>query len=177
MVSRDRSSSDSTLKLEPALNALLAYILCFVIISAFYVQFFWKEEPCPLCYLQRVGMIGVAFGALMNTKFGISRLHYGLSLIFALTGGAVALRQIALHVCPGMSVFGSPVFGLSLYTWSFLVFLCSVIYISLLFSFLPSKKGKLQETLFTKGAFWLTFLVVLINIGSTLTQCGLGPCE
>ena len=165
------------MNIERTLNAILVYILMAVICSAFFVQFVWQETPCPLCLLQRVGMIGVAFGALLNLKFGISRLFYAISLLSALSGSAVAIRQIALHICPGEAQpFGSPVFGLSLYVWSFIVFICSVTYIAI--CLMVNDETKVKETLFEKGAFWLTVFVVMVNLIATIFQCGFfGPCE
>src|ERR1700728_1159169 len=123
------------------LNAILILILSGILLGAFFVQFYWHEEPCPLCLLQRLGMIGVGIGALLNLKFGIQASHYAVSLLSSLMGGTVALRQISLHVCPGSPQFGIPVLGLSLYTWSFIVFACSVLYISLLMFLYTSNVG------------------------------------
>ena len=117
---------------EKNLNALQALIIACVLFGGFGIQFFEHEEPCPLCLLQRIGMIGVASGALMNCRFGPNKAHYGLSLLAAFYGGFIALRQIALHVCPDFRTFGEPFWGLSLYTWSFLLFSCSVLYSGLL---------------------------------------------
>jgi disulfide bond formation protein DsbB len=163
------------MNLERTLNALLVYILMGVITSAFFVQFVWQEVPCPLCLLQRIGMIGVAFGALLNLRFGISRVFYAISLLSALVGAGVALRQIALHVCPGTSPFGSPVLGLSLYVWSFIVFVCSLTFIAVCLMIRDQRPSK--ENGFEKGAFWLTAWVVGVNLIATFIQCGIGPCD
>ncbi len=115
-----------------ALNLLDLIAVCGILLVALYIQIFWGEEPCPLCLLQRVGMVGVGVGLLMNLKFGISSRHYALSLLNALFGAAVALRQITLHIIPGEPAFGSPIFGLHLYTWSFIGFVAMMLYITLL---------------------------------------------
>lgn len=165
---------------ERNLNALLIIILSGVLLSAYAVQFLWNEEPCPLCLLQRLGMLGVASGALMNLRFGVRPFHYGLSLISAVVGGTVALRQISLHVCPGFAPpFGLPVLGLSLYTWSFLVFVCSVLYIAFLLFLYKPGESELEPAAYTKWsktAFSLIFFVALTNVITTWMQCGLGPC-
>lgn len=168
------------ISLERSLNVLLVLIIGGILLGAYSVQFFLHEEPCPLCMLQRLGMIGVTMGALLNLKFGIRMSHYGLSLISALMGGVVALRQISLHACPGFPEFGLPVLGLSLYTWSFLVFACVVFGIAvLLFLYNPEESVKPQERLnfLSKFAFGLIFLVTVANILTTYLQCGFGPCE
>ncbi len=95
-------------------------VLC-ILIGAVVIQVFWHESPCPLCLLQRMSLIGVFIGFLMNYWFGISSRHYAIALLSTIFGGAVGLRQIALHIVPGSPSFGDPIFGLHLYTWSFLV--------------------------------------------------------
>ena len=101
-------------------NALLILVLVCVIGAAFYQEATKQGPPCPLCLLQRIGMIGIATGALMNLRFGIRSQHYALSLLSAGLGGAVSVRQILLHVCPGFPEFGYPVLGYGLYTWAFI---------------------------------------------------------
>jgi len=164
---------------ERFFNALVIFILCGVLLAAYSVQFFWHEEPCPLCMLQRLGMISVASGLLLNLFFGIRMSHYGLSLLSCLMGGVVALRQISLHVCPGFSVFGLPVLGISLYTWSFFVFVCSILAISLLlFLYRPTKSQEVpvQQEWFSKFALMITSIVTVANIATTFFQCGFGVC-
>lgn len=166
-------------KLERDLNALMVIILSGVLLSAYGVQFFMHEKPCPLCMLQRIGMIGVAVGALLNIWFGIRTSHYALCLFSALMGGFVALRQISLHVCPGFPEFGMPVLGLSLYTWSFVVFVCVVALIALLLCLYDPKESDEEEPLDVWGklAFGLILAVALANVVTTYMQCGLGPCQ
>lgn len=165
---------------ERFFNALIVFILCGVLLAAYCVQFFWHEEPCPLCMLQRLGMISVASGLLLNLFFGIRMSHYALSLLSSLMGGLVALRQISLHACPGASPFGLPVLGVSLYTWSFIVFACCVLAISLLlFLYKPVKSEEIpvQQEWFAKYALVLTSIVTVANIATTYLQCGFGVCE
>lgn len=166
--------------LERDLNALVILILCGVLLGAFGVQIFLHEEPCPLCLLQRLGMIGVGSSLLLNVWFGVRPAHYGLALLSALTGGFVALRQISLHVCPGFSAFGIPVLGISLYTWSFFVFVCCGLSIALLlFLYKPNESDKEPQLLdfWGKSAFTLLFFVTVANIIATYWQCGLGVCQ
>jgi disulfide bond formation protein DsbB len=166
-------------KWERDLNALIVIILSGILLGAFGVQFIMHEKPCPLCLLQRLGMIGVATGMLLNMWFGVRMSHYALALLSALMGGFVALRQISLHVCPGFPEFGLPVLGLSLYTWSFIVFVCVVLAVALLlFLYDPkeSQEAPPPANSWSKLAFGLIFFVAVANIVTTLMQCGLGPC-
>lgn len=165
---------------EQNLNALLALILACILFGALTLQVFYGEEPCPLCLLQRIGMLGVAAGGLMNCRFGSRKAHYGLSLFSCVLGGFVALRQIALHVCPGFSKFGEPFWGLSLYTWSFIIFASSVFYIgSLLILFGGTYKVEEARSMssFCHFAFLLIFLVSFLNIIFTFMLCGWTVCQ
>lgn len=166
-------------KWEINLNSLLVLILSAILLGAFGIQIFKHEGPCPLCLLQRLGMIGVACGALLNVKFGVRPAHYGLSLLSVLLGGFVALRQIALHVCPDFSEFGEPFWGLSLYTWSFLVFVSTVAYIGLLLLIFDHRErpaGDAPINWFGQLAFALIFIAAVGNVGVSFWLCGLGPC-
>ncbi len=164
--------------LEQHLNALQIIIISLVLFGAFGMQYIFNEAPCPLCLLQRLGMLGVGVGALMNLRYGIQRKHYGISMLAAFFGGFVALRQILLHVCPGAPKFGVPFLGLSLYTWSFLIFVCSILLVAILMIVFkekaPVKSSKLVG--WHKIAFLLLFLAAFTNILEAYGLCGLGAC-
>jgi len=166
--------------LQRNLNGLIVLVICGVLLSAYGVEFFWHEVPCPLCMLQRLCMISAAIGCLLNLCYGIKMPHYGLTLLSCLAGGTVALRQISLHACPGFPEFGFPVLGLSLYTWSFVVFACTVLAVSLLLFLYSPQQEEEQPSRFStfgKFVFGLLFSVTLANAITTFLHCGLGPCQ
>jgi len=158
-------------------NALLIIVLMGVICGAYFEQYKHGEKPCPLCLLQRLAMIGIAFGSVLNLKFGVRASHYGLSLLFVALGRSVSLRQISLHVCPGFPTFGIPVFGLSLYTWAFLVFFGASLTIAILLFFCSKDGAYPILNWFEKITLAFFVLVVLANVATTFLQCGFGPCE
>ena len=160
------------------LNALHILILCGVLLGAYSVQFLLHEQPCPLCMLQRLSMIGIAFAALCNLKFGIRPLHYGLGILSAILGASVSLRQMALHICPQFPTFGEPLFGLDLYWWAFVVFACSILAIAVLL-FLYKKEQEKPHPLnwFEWGVFGLILLITAANVITTLMECGVSACQ
>ena len=160
------------------MNALSILILSGVLIGAFVIEYGYHENPCPLCFLQRLFMIGVASGELLNLKFGIRMRHYAISFFSAVLGAGVSIRQITVHICPGEPSFGSPIFGLSLYTWAFLVFVCSILGMSLLLFFYSPKENATPRKMgwFPVFAFGLIFLITLANIYASFSLCGFGPC-
>jgi len=166
--------------LQRILNVLWVFVLCGVLLAAYGYQFLKHEIPCPLCMLQRLAIIGIATGVLMNLRFGIRAEHYGLALLSALVGYTVSLRQISLHICPQFPTFGEPVLGYDLYVWAFIVFTCSILaaaILLILFGFFNHGAeqpvwGRLQKT-----AFGLVCLIVLVNIVTTLLECGFSACQ
>lgn len=158
-------------------NAIWIVVYCAIITIAFDLQVFEKEVPCPLCYLQRVGMLLVCAAAAMNLLCGIRPLHYSLAIFGALCGSSVAVRQILLHICYDFPKFGVPFWGLSLYTWSFLTFLCSIFVAAVLIG-LYHKDQQMRYRLnwFQRCALGWFIIVILGNIASVLIDCGLGPC-
>lgn len=118
----------------PRLGFWLAHLnvlaISAVLLGGFGVQFLWWEHPCPLCLLQRVGMMLCAMGPvyiIATARFGeVSSadfaLGYGMSILAAVVGATISGRQVLLHILPGDPGFGDPVMGLHLYTWAFIVF-------------------------------------------------------
>ncbi|MCH9614356.1 MAG: hypothetical protein SP1CHLAM54_16850 [Chlamydiia bacterium] len=153
-------------------------MLALVLIGALIYQFDEHQSPCPLCELQRLCMIMVSLGPMLNLRYAVRPSHYAMSMLGIIFGGAVALRQIALHICPGFKQWGFPVFGLQLYTWSFLVFGCSLIALAFMWFWSKPEDSQIAQRLsgFEKGAMGLMFIVTLVNIVSAYMVCGLGHC-
>ena len=168
-------------ELEKNLNCIFILALCGIIFGAFVFQIVYKEAPCPLCLLQRLGMVSIICAGLLNLKFGIKTKFYAIALVGSLIGAAVSIRQILLHITPGSTPFGSPVMGLSLYTWALVTFVVSIIGISfLLYIYDPKKHQKLEKNVmnkFSKFTFTVALIIVTANLIYTFTHCGLGPCE
>jgi disulfide bond formation protein DsbB len=167
------------IRAQENLNALFILVLCLVILGGYTYQYTTMEQPCPLCLLQRLAMIGVAVGPLFNLLFGMKMPHYALSLISCILGGSVAIRQITLHICPQFSTFGHPVLGFDLYVWSLFVFVTSVFAIAVLLMLYGSgkyKEAKEKSSLFSKICIGLLAFVTLANVVTTFIECGISLC-
>jgi disulfide bond formation protein DsbB len=165
------------------LNALDALGLCLLLIIAFALQLVLHELPCPLCILQRIGILAIAFGFLLNVKFNIHPGHYTLSLLSALLTAAMSVRQIFLHVIPGDPGYGSSLLGLHLYTWVFLLCVSVIGYIAIIFSISPQYSEIPSSMLKSKSLQWLShlaftivFLLTVFNGISTYLECGFKAC-
>ena len=96
-----------------------------------------------------------------------------MAIIGALLGALAAGRQILLHVLPGDPGFGSPVFGLHLYTWCFIAF-SSQIAASAVFliasTWLEDSKVRGPMTPIAATAF---VFVVVANLVSVIAEAGI----
>ena len=166
------------------LNILFVFMICTPLIGAYSIQFFKGEFPCPLCLIQRLAMVGIACGALMNIRYGIRPMHYGMCIISAMFGSAVSIRQILLHIvpAPGNTGYGSPVLGMHLYTWALFIFAATILILGILMLFdsqFESKEAtRTPRPVPTIGAiaFWLAFGITAANVFTTFLECGIGQC-
>ena len=161
------------------LNRIFIFTLCAILIAAFFYQVVKGEEPCSLCFLQRLGMTGIAMALLMNLRFGIQVQHYGLAILSALLGRIVALRQINLHICPEIPAFGETVLGFDLYMWSFFIFTTSLFacaILLILYGYSKHKEAPLTWNRFDQLALWLILFITIGNIINALLDCNLTSC-
>lgn len=167
-------------KISRSLDALGLLAIGLVLAVAFADQLLNHELPCPLCLLQRVGFVLAGFGLAMNLVFRPRASHYGLTILGAMAGGAVALRQILLHVVPGTGAYGAPFLGLHFYTWAAILFTLIVVgsAILLLFDARLDASPADPEPISTLARIALVLFALLAvgNALSTFLECGLGLC-
>jgi len=167
----------NTLKI---LNSICMLIVSSILLGAFYFQFGLNEDPCPLCLLQRMGMIGILFGLSLNIFYGFKASHFGLVFIASIIGLIFSTRQVLLHICPEPGVaagYGSPIFGMYLYSWGVLIFLASILFSAVFLFFLPKKNLDKSKILrFEYVTFFLVILIILVNVIATFFECQTGPC-
>lgn len=163
------------------LNAIDAIGIGLILMIAFLLQFVLNELPCPLCILQRIGLLGIAFGFLLNIRFRAHPAHYTLSLLAAILTGFVAMRQILLHITPGSGSYGEALFGMHLYTWTFILSVAAILYISIILAVLSQylhsvTENKVRHRL-AHIAFGLIIGLALANAVSTYLECGFAACS
>jgi disulfide bond formation protein DsbB len=154
---------------------MLAYTV--VMVSAFYIQFGQGEFPCPLCMLQRYGMILSTIAALfiiMQARRGtLTTARYaqglGMGLLSVLAGASVSVRQIELHILPGDPGYGEPFLRLHLYTWAFVTFAIVMIYVGVMLTLMPrgipqapAVDSPLRKV--STAIIWLFIAVVAANV-------------
>ena len=162
------------------LNALGLYAIALVLTAAFAAQLMLHELPCPLCLLQRVLFAALAIGPILNIRFGPRPSHYALSLFAAGAGAVASTRQVLLHIMPGDAGYGSALLGYHYYTWALLGFVAAIVLIAavLLFDrqFGDEAMHPASADVFVQAAVWLVIGLTVLNVISTLLECGFGAC-
>jgi disulfide bond formation protein DsbB len=157
------------------------WVLVGILAAAFAVQLWLGEPPCPLCVVQRIALMLVALGPLhilLRTNAGgltsrATAVGQGMAIIAAGLGAMAAGRQILLHILPSDSGFGSPLFGLHLFTWCFITFSCQIAASAILLITTPwlgDGKVRGSMTMITTAAF---AFVVAANLISVIAEAGL----
>lgn len=161
----------------------------FVILGAFWFQFAEGELPCPLCLLQRMGMILATFGP----AYVLIRMHaddesvtpasraatgFGMAVLGGMLGMAMAARQVLLHILPGDPGYGDAVMGMHLYTWAVVVFIVVICTsgVTLLFhrELAPGRSTRPMPW-WTKATLGLLFMVIVANIVNAFAIAGFHP--
>jgi disulfide bond formation protein DsbB len=152
--------------------------------AAIILQLVLHELPCPLCLLQRVGLMGIAFGYLLNIMYGNRANHYAYSSIAAIATSFIALRQVLLHIVPGSGYYGDPVLGLHMYTWVFVICIVAIAWNMLIVIIYPEdlrherliRKVKIGKNPIVKTIIYAYVATIAINIGLTFLECGVTQC-
>ena len=122
--------------------SLVLWVLAYTLVLglALLLQVLEAELPCPLCMLQRYGMILSTLGPLWIIRDAHRRTltaqtyHQGLGLasLGAFVGAVFAGRQVLLHILPGDTGYGDPVLGLHMYSWAFITFCVVIVFTGVL---------------------------------------------
>ena len=167
------------------LNMAALVGLLLVLTGSLLLQFGIGEQPCPLCLVQRSGLIAMGIGPLLNLAIGLRPAHYAFSILAGCVGGAGSVRQILLHIAaPEDPGYGPAIFGYHLYTWAAITGLVGIVGCAFLLmfqaQFVGSDAGILRSRSWLRlmglaVAIWFAIYVVIIAV-SVLPECGLGLC-
>jgi disulfide bond formation protein DsbB len=148
-----------------------------VFLVAYAEQLVGNDLPCPLCLLQRVALAGVAYGLLVNLRFGPQPSAYAIMLLAALFGMGAAGRQVLLHITLGSGSYGAPLLGLHLYTWSFVLFVLVILGTAVLLLVPKPASPVCGLPLQVKRTLaWTVIGLTALNAITTFLQCGPIEC-
>ena len=166
---------------------LVMFVIAGILTAAMTLQYVNGELPCPLCLLERVAMLGVCFGIMLNFRRGFSYQNTGFSLLFAIVLLVVSVRQSLLDIYPrpGHEYIGSAIFGIHMPVWSIIIALALLIAYAIKLAILGGdeylREADVSEfPAIRRIADILSIYVIaicLINLVSVVLQCGFGECH
>ena len=144
--------------------------------AMFYFQFGLGEYPCPLCILQRMGMMLSSLGAMYvvvsSLKGRLSPSGFmtglGLAITGALLGASMSIRQILLHIEPGDPGYGGEVLGLHLYTWALVSFVVVLVFAGVLLTFGTEFLPVAPSGTFGRTVAWVVIGIFIFTIVANL---------
>jgi disulfide bond formation protein DsbB len=166
---------------------LVMLVIAGILTAAMSLQYLKGELPCPLCLLERVAMLGVCFGIMLNFRRGFSYQNTGFSLLFAIFLLVVSVRQTLLDIYPrpGHAYIGSAIVGIHMPVWSIIIALTLLTAYAIKLSILGGDEylrragvgafPALKRAADILGAYVIAICV--INLVSVILQCGLGECH
>ena len=148
-------------------------------LAAIAIQFLLNELPCPLCLLQRAGILAIGIGYLMNLMLGCKSRYIALSTFAAIFTMFFAIRQVLLHITPNSTGYGDIILGAHMYSWVVIVCSTIVLWNCLINLYLEDNYRKPRNNvLLSIGRITMAIfiLTISINIGLTFMECGFGQC-
>ena len=156
-------------------NIIVLFILSCTLLGSIIIQTIIGELPCPLCYSQRLGLVLMGAGVLLNLCYGEQRQHHAVILISALFTQVVAARQILLTI-QNNSAVGTDIFGFHLYTWAFITALAMILFVSMRL-IAKDYKQHVVKSIWTTWVAAFFLIVVFAQVPLVFLQCGVGVCH
>jgi len=129
-----------------AIELAALFGVCFTLIEAFFFQLVWGELPCAFCNLIRVAIMVFGAGLLLNLRFGFNSWNYVLSAVGALIGSLISLLFLFIKAPPDSIPTGSAVWGLHMYSWTFLICTAAGLYCVLMLAIINTYKINAHTT-------------------------------
>jgi disulfide bond formation protein DsbB len=150
--------------------------ISFLLLDAFYFQLVEGELPCAFCNLIRVAFMVFGSGFLLNLNFRRSQWNYVLSAFGALVGSMISLLFMFAKAPPTTHPTGSAIFGLHMYTWTFLVFTAAIMYCLILTAFFVNSAdaSEPENAAISRWVAILFVSLVVANLTSSFLQNGFG---
>jgi disulfide bond formation protein DsbB len=166
---------------------LVMFVIAGILTAAMTLQYVNGELPCPLCLLERVAMLGVCFGIMLNFRRGFSYQNTGFSLLFAIVLLVISVRQSLLDIYPrpGHEYIGSAIFGIHMPVWSIIIAVALLTAYAIKLAILGGDEYLREVDVsefptIRRIADILSIYVIalcLINLVSVVLQCGFGECH
>lgn len=161
------------------LNLISLFGITSISLGAIAIQFLLNELPCPLCLLQRAGILAIGIGHMMNLLFGSKARYYAISNFAAIFTIVFAARQVLLHIEPNDTGYGDIILGAHMYTWVVVTGFSIILWNCLINLYLDNNYRTPHNNILLKIArivIIMFIITIAINIVLTFLECGFGQC-
>ncbi len=130
-------TKDSTIQDVVFFNILTAAVLILITlpvgIACIVLGFGLGDNPCVLCWQERMGMILISAIALFIVRYGLKPKYLGLLILQASFGIFMSLRHSAWHIPRDIGQgFSLKILGAHTYTWGILIYWAVVVFLGLI---------------------------------------------
>jgi hypothetical protein len=149
------------------LSFALSIFLSFIVLMSYFAFSICEVESNIYCTLQKFFLICISILLLLNMRFGHKALYLSLTLLSAILGLFSSVMLTCNHICVSSPSFGKPLLGLSIYSWSMILFSFCIVCMS--FLLMTHKENKIQrrassEDLLFKIGLTLGILCFIIEL-------------
>lgn len=161
------------------INFLALFATCAVLLFVLYWQLVGDDLPGALALMQRIALVGIGLGFLLNVRFGSSESHFGIVIASAAIGLVIAARQAVAYAAGSGVALGQPMLEWPFYYWTVAGFFGAIVLGAALLFIEGQFVEGLRDTRpsgAAQAAGWLFVLVALAHVVSALLQCGFEAC-
>lgn len=138
------------------------------------------DSPCSSCWGQRESMIFIGVMALFIVRFGLKPKYLAILLMMTAFGLWQSFNHLAWHSGNDLDQgFSLMMFGLHSYTWAEIVFWCVVVFLGIIFLFVPKlsvlESREIEMSKPTRYAFYACIFVVASNVFQAFVSTGVPP--
>lgn len=158
---------------------LALFATCAVLLFVLYWQLVGGEVPGSLALMQRIALVGIGLGFLLNVRFGASESHFGVVIVSAAVGLVIAARQMLAYAATSGAAVGPQMLEWHFYTWSLVGFFAAILLAGAMLFIEGQFVEGVRDTRpsgAAQAAGWLFVLVTLAHVVSALLQCGFEAC-
>ncbi len=162
--------------------ASMALIILPVGIACVILGFGLGDNPCILCWQERVALMFVTLTTLFIMRYGPRPKYLGLLIFYSTIGIFMALRHTGGHFLRDIGQgFSLEIFGLHTYTWGVVIFWSILLILSFVLFFfgnnlVDNEDGEVRYlSKFQSLAFVSFFVILFLNSIQAFTQVGPPP--
>ena len=150
-----QTTDSKALPLYRNISFVMSILLSVIVLMSYFAFSICEIESNIYCTLQKFFLVSISILLLINMRFGPNSLYLSLTILSAILGLFCSVMLTCNHICVTSPSFGKPLLGLSIYSWSMILFSFCIICLSFLLMIhkehKTQKKASSEDLLFKIG--------------------------